>query len=63
LHVSCAAVDCDDPNIEYRGVRNDGSADSDPRKMVRGEPLSEFADNDDELIVQCLEHVRQHDLS
>jgi hypothetical protein len=63
LCVLCAVVDHADPDLECTGVHIDGGAGADPRQVVRGEPLSEFANNDDEQIVQCLEHVRQCDLS
>jgi hypothetical protein len=63
LCVSHATVDRADPDIEYTGVHNDGGATADPHQMVQGEPSSELADDADKQIVQCLEHVRQHDLS
>jgi hypothetical protein len=63
LHVLRATVDRVDPDIEYAGVHDDGSADANPRQMVWGELSSELEDDADEQIIQCLEHVRQHDLS
>jgi hypothetical protein len=55
----CTVVDSVDHDIEYTGVHDDD--DADPRQMVQGEPSSELVDNADEQIVQCLQHVRQHD--
>jgi hypothetical protein len=56
LHVSSAAFDHIDHNIEYTGVHDDSGARTDPHQVVR-EPLSELADDVDEQIIQCLEHV------
>jgi hypothetical protein len=63
LHISCVVVDRIDPDIKYAGAHDDGGADTDPHQMVQGEPSYELADDADEQIVQCLEHVGQHDLS
>jgi hypothetical protein len=63
LHISCAAVDRTDPNIKNTGAHDDGSADANPHQMVQGELSFELPNNADEPIVQCLEHIRQHDLS
>jgi hypothetical protein len=60
LRISCATVDHIDPDIKYAGARNDVGADGNPHQMVQGESSS---DDVDVQIIQCLEHVRQHDLS
>jgi hypothetical protein len=58
LQVSLAIVNCCDLDIGCADLHNDGDAEADFCEVVRGQPSSEFADNDDERIVKCLEHVR-----
>jgi hypothetical protein len=63
LHASHAAINHIDPDIEYTSVHGDGGAETDPHQVVRAGPSFELADDADEQIVQCLEHVRRNNFS
>jgi hypothetical protein len=51
-----------DLTFGYIGVCDDDDARADFHQVVQGEPSSRLGDDDDEQIVQCLQHVRILDL-
>jgi hypothetical protein len=57
LQISRVVINCGDFDFGCIGVHDDDSAEVDLRQLARGLPSSGFAD-DDEQIVQYLEHVR-----
>jgi hypothetical protein len=54
LQIWRSVVNCGDLVVGYVGVRNDGDTEADLHQMARGQPSSEFTDDDDEQIIQCL---------
>jgi hypothetical protein len=46
----------------YTGVHNDNDGEAAFHPVVQGQPSSGFTDDDDEQIIQCLQHVRILDL-
>jgi hypothetical protein len=50
-------------DIGCAGAHDGDDADVGLHQMVQGQLLTWIVDRDDEQIIQCLEHVRPHDLS
>jgi hypothetical protein len=46
-----------DLNVGFTGAHNGDDADA-GHQVVQGQPSTEVADEDDEHIIHCLEHVR-----
>jgi hypothetical protein len=57
LQILCVVINCGDFDVVCIGVPDDGSAGGDLHQLAQGLSSFEFID-DDEQIVQCLEHVR-----